>query len=163
MPLLTDEELKAFPEPTTADVIPNHVARYLDLMALSDRQPAKVIGEHGKLRDRPGFEVEFLSRNSIADTPYTLNCHEVLMPMRGHWRLTWGGGTTVLNPGDTAAIPPGLEHALAPAVTGEASLYRVMNTNDPPARPGGATDVDPHHPCRLAATLQHRRGPAVRP
>ena len=35
---------------------------------------------------------------------YTLDRHEVLMPMRGHWRLTWGGGTTVLNPGDTAAI-----------------------------------------------------------
>jgi mannose-6-phosphate isomerase-like protein (cupin superfamily) len=131
MPLLTEEELKAFPEPTTADVIPNHVARYHDLMALSDRQPATVIGAQGKLRDRPGFEVEFLSRGSIPDTPYTLNRHEVLMPMRGHWRLTWGKGSTVLNPGDTAAIPPGLEHSLAPAMTGEASLYRVLNTDDP--------------------------------
>ena len=130
MPLLTDEELQAFPEPTTADVIPNHVARYWDLMALSDRQPAKVIGEHGKLRDRPGFEVDFLSRGSIPDTPYTLNRHEVLMPMRGHWRVSWSGGSIVLNPGDTAAIPPGLEHALAPSMTGEASLYRVINTID---------------------------------
>ena len=130
MPLLTDEQLKAFPEPTTADVIPNHVARYWDLMALSDRQPAKVIGENGKLRDRPGFEVEFLSRGSIPDTPYTLNRHEVLMPMRGHWRLSWSEGTTVLNPGDTAAIPPGLEHSLAPSMTGEASLYRAINTDD---------------------------------
>jgi quercetin dioxygenase-like cupin family protein len=51
--------------------------------------------------------------------------------MRGYWRLTWGKGSTVLNPGDTAAIPPGLEHSLAPAVTGEASLYRVLNTDDP--------------------------------
>ncbi len=65
MPLLTDGELKAFPEPTTVDVIPNPVARYWDLMALSDHQPAKVIGANGKLRDRPGFEVEFLSRNSM--------------------------------------------------------------------------------------------------
>ena len=131
MPLLTDEELTAFPEPTTADVVPNHVARYWDLMALSDHQPAKVIGAEAKLRDRPGFEVEFLSRNSIPDTPYTLHRHEVLMPMRGHWRLSWVGGTTVLNPGDTAAIPPGLEHSLVPAMTGEASLYRVINTDDP--------------------------------
>jgi hypothetical protein len=77
------KELKAFPEPTTAEVIPNCVARYWDLMALSDRQPAKVIGANGKLRDRPGFEVELLSRNSIPDTPYTLTKHEVLMPMRG--------------------------------------------------------------------------------
>ncbi len=130
MPLLTEEELKAFPEPTTADVIPNHVARYWDLMALSDHQPAKVIGAEGKLRDRPGFYVEFLSRNSIPDTPYRVECHEVLMPVRGYWRLSWGNGTTVLNPGGTAAIPSGLEHSLAPAVTGEASLYRVMNTAD---------------------------------
>ena len=131
MPLLTEQELTAFPEPRTADVIPNHVARYWDLMALSDRQPAPVIGAHGVLRDRPGFEVELLSRNSIPDTPYSMDRHEVLMPMRGHWRLTWAGGSTVLNPGDTAAIPPGLEHALAPSMTGEASLYRVMNTADP--------------------------------
>jgi mannose-6-phosphate isomerase-like protein (cupin superfamily) len=131
MPLLTEDELKAFPEPTTAEVIPNHVARYWDLMALSDRQPAKVIGEHGKLRDRPGFEVEFLSRGSIPESPYVLDRHEVLMPMRGYWRLSWGNGSTVLNPGDTAAIPPGLEHSLTPAVTGEASLYRVLNTDDP--------------------------------
>jgi quercetin dioxygenase-like cupin family protein len=131
MPLLTEEELKAFPEPTTADVIPNHVARYWDLMALSDRQPAKVIGANGKLKDRPGFEVEFLSRNSIPPTPYTQTKHEVLMPMRGHWRLTWSEGSAVLNPGDTAAIPPGLEHSLAPSMTGEASLYRVVATDDP--------------------------------
>lgn len=130
MPLLTADELKAFPERTTADVVPHHVARYWDLMALSDRQPAKVIGAAGKLRDRPGFEVELLSRNSIPETPYSLDRHEILMPMRGYWRLTWSGGSTVLNPGDTAAIPPGLEHALSVAVTGEASLYRVMNTDD---------------------------------
>ncbi len=131
MPLLTDDELKAFPEPTTADVVPFSVARYQDLMSLSDHQPAKVIGENAKLRDRPGFEVEFLSRNSIPDTAYAIEKHEVLMPMRGHWRLTWDGGTTALNPGDTAAIPPGLSHSLAPSMTGEASLYRIRNTDDP--------------------------------
>ena len=53
MPLLTEEQLKAYPEPTTAEVVPNHVARYRDLMALADRKPAKVIGKSGKLRDRP--------------------------------------------------------------------------------------------------------------
>ena len=136
MPLLTDAELKTLPEPTTADVIPNHVARYWDLMSLSDHQPAKVIGASGKLRDRPGFEVDFLSRGSVPNTPYSLDRHEVLMPMRGYWRLTWEGGSTVLNPGDTAAIPPGLKHSLAAAVTGEASLYRVMNTDDPAGATG---------------------------
>jgi quercetin dioxygenase-like cupin family protein len=136
MPLLTDDELKAYPEPTTADVIPNCVARYWDLMALSDRQPAKVIGATGKLRDRPGFEVDFLSRGSLSDKPYALDRHEVLMPMRGHWQLAWSGGSTVLNPGDTAAVPPGLEHSLTPAMTGEASLYRVINTDDPAGATG---------------------------
>lgn len=131
MPLLTEDELKTFPELTTSDVVPHYVARYWDLMALSDRQPAKVIGADGILRDRPGFDVEFLSRGSVPDTPYALAKHEVLMPMRGHWRLSWDGGTTVINPGDTAAIPPGLSHSIAPSMTGEASLYRVVATDDP--------------------------------
>ena len=131
MPLLTDTELAAFPEPTTHDLIPNHVARYQDLMALSDRQPARVIGADARLRDRPGFEVELLSRNSIPATPYVTARHEVLMVMRGHWRLTWEGGEKVLAPGDTCAVPPGLPHSLAPSMTGEASLYRVRNTDDP--------------------------------
>ena len=131
MPVMTEAELKVVPEPTTLEVVPLYVARYNDLMALSDRQPAKVIGAKGKISDRPGFEVELLSRNSIPDTTYTIDKHEVLMPMRGYWRLTWDGGTTALNPGDTAAIPPGLSHSLAPSMTGEASLYRIRNTDDP--------------------------------
>ena len=131
MPLLSDDELKAYPEPTTADVIPHYIARYWDLMALADRQPAKVIGAQGKLVDKPGFEVELLRRGSIPEATYQLDRHEILMPMRGHWRLGWAGGSTVLNPGDTAAIPPGLPHSLAPSMTGEASLYRIMNTSDP--------------------------------
>jgi mannose-6-phosphate isomerase-like protein (cupin superfamily) len=130
MPLLTEEELKAFPEPTALDVLQNHVARYWDLMALSDHQPAKVIGADARLRDRPGFEVELLSRNSIPDANYVTDRHEVLMVMRGHWRLTWDGGEKVLAPGDTCAVPPGLSHSLAPSMTGEASLYRVRNTDD---------------------------------
>ena len=131
MPLLTDEQLKDFPEPTTAQVIPDYVARYWDIMALSDHQPCKVIARDGLLQDRPGFEVEFLSRGSIAADAYSTERHEVLMPVRGYWRLSWQGGSTVLNPGDTAAIPPNLAHSLAPAMTGEASLYRIRNTDDP--------------------------------
>ncbi len=131
MPVLTEEELTAFPEPSTAQVIPGFVARYWDMMAMSDHQPCKVIAADGLLRDRPGFEVEFLSRASVAETPYATDRHEVLMPMRGHWRLSWEGGSTVLNPGDTAAVPPRLPHSLSPAMTGEASLYRIRNTDDP--------------------------------
>ena len=131
MPTLTDEELTAFPEPTTADVVPSYVARYWDLYALADRAPAKVIGETGKLRDKPGFEVDFITRASSTDTPHSHYRPSVLMPMRGHWRLSWDGGSTVLNPGDTASIPAELSHAAVPSMTGEASLYHVIGTGDP--------------------------------
>jgi mannose-6-phosphate isomerase-like protein (cupin superfamily) len=131
MPLLSDEELKAFPELTAADVVPGHVARYWDLMALAEKEPAKVIGADARLRDRPGFEVELLTRGSIPGDPYAVDRHEVLMVFRGHWRLTWDGGETVLAPGDTCAVPPNLKHSLVPSMTGEASLYRVRNTDDP--------------------------------
>ncbi len=132
MPLLTDEELKSFPEPTTRNVIPNCVARYWDMMAMADRQPAKVIGADAMLRDRPGFEVDFITRGSIPESPYSTPRHEVLMVMRGHWKITWDNHEKVLAPGDTCAVPPGLVHTLAPSMTGEASMFRVCNTDDKP-------------------------------
>ena len=131
MPLLTEEQLKAYPEPTTQEVVPRHVARYWDMMALADRQPAKVIGPDAMLPDKPGFEVDFLRRGSIPEAAYTTPRHEVLMVMRGHWKFGWDGGETALAPGDTCAVPPGVAHALAPSMTGEASLFRVRNTDDP--------------------------------
>jgi quercetin dioxygenase-like cupin family protein len=131
MPLLTDEQLKAYPEPTTHDVVPHYVARYWDMMALADRQPAKVIGPDAMLRDRPGFEVDLITRGSLSSEPYTTPRHEIVMVMRGHWKLTWDGGETTLAPGDTCAVPPHLAHALTPSMTGEASLFRVRNTDDP--------------------------------
>ncbi|MBO0906118.1 cupin domain-containing protein [Jiella sonneratiae] len=131
MPLLTDEELTAFPETPAEAVVPFHVARYWDLMALAGKAPARVIGADALLKDRPGFSVELLTRGSIPEDAYETPRHEVLMPVRGHWRLAWDGNSTVLAPGDTCAVPPGLRHALAPSMTGEASLYRITNTDDP--------------------------------
>ena len=131
MPLLSEEELKAFPEPTAAEVVPHYVARYLDLLALSAKAPAPVIGAQGKLVDRPGFEVDFLSRGSAQTNASASTVDDVLMPATGHWRLSWSGGTTALNPGDTASIPAGLAYSLEPAMTGEAGVYRVRATDDP--------------------------------
>ncbi|MCI2401136.1 cupin domain-containing protein [Aliiroseovarius subalbicans] len=131
MPLLSEDELKAFPEVPVEGVIRDYVARYWDLIALAGDKPAKVIGEDALLRDRPGFEVDFLTRGSIADEMHSHDKPTVLMPMRGHWKLRWDGGETVLNPGDTCLINPGEAHALAPSMTGEASLYRVRTTDDP--------------------------------
>ncbi len=131
MPLLTEDELKAFPETPVADVVPNFIGRYWDMVALAANNPAKVIGPDALIRDRPGFEVELLVRGSIPKSDYASDRHEVLVAMRGHWKLSWDGGETVLAPGDTCAFPPKLARALAPAMTGEASLYRIRDTDDP--------------------------------
>ncbi|MEM7302909.1 MAG: cupin domain-containing protein [Pseudomonadota bacterium] len=135
MPLLSDEQLTAFPEFTSSEVVPRFVARYWDMVAMADDQPCKVIGEDAMLKDRPGFEVDLIGPTSIDPSPYSCDAFEVLMVMRGHWKLSWLNGDapchTILAPGDTCAVPPGLDRALAPSMTGEASLYRVRSTDDP--------------------------------
>ena len=52
------------------------------------------------------------------------------MVMRGHWRVDWDGGGASLGPGDVCAIPPEQTVSVAPAMSGEASLFRVTNTDD---------------------------------
>ncbi|SDE00293.1 Mannose-6-phosphate isomerase, cupin superfamily [Paracoccus isoporae] len=131
MPLLSDEELKAFPEPTTAEVVPNYVARYWDLVALADRQPARVIGADAKLRDKPGFEVDFITQSTKLDGRQRHDNPAVLMPVRGHWKVTWDGGAATLAPGDTMSVPENTAYGIAPAMTGEAALYRTVGTGDP--------------------------------
>jgi quercetin dioxygenase-like cupin family protein len=131
MPVLSEAELKSFPEPTAAEVIPDYVARYWDLVALAGKRPARVIGPDAVLRDRPGFEVEFVTRASAKDAPHDYDRPSVLMPVKGHWRVTWPGGETVLAPGDTMSVPEHLMHAAVPAMTGEAALYHVIGTEDP--------------------------------
>lgn len=131
MPVLTQEQLKNYPEVSVDCVIRDYVARYWDLMALAAKKPAKVIGENALLKDKPGFEIEFLTRGSIADTMYQTDRPEVLMPVRGNWKLRWEGGESTLNPGDTCLINPSERRAIAPSMTGEASLYRITATDDP--------------------------------
>ena len=131
MPPLDDEALAAVPEPDPSEVVHDFVARYRDLTALARGRPCTVIGKEGIIRDRPGFELDLLIRGSIPDRTYATGRHEVLMVMRGHWRLSWEGGETVLNPGDTCAVPPGLGRRLVPAMSGEASIYRATGTDDP--------------------------------
>ncbi|WP_300033959.1 cupin [uncultured Roseobacter sp.] len=131
MPLMSGEDLAKRGEPTTVDVVPHYVARYWDLMALADRQPVKVIGPDAVIRDRPGFEVDFISRASLANDFYDCDVQEVLMPMRGYWRLAWDGGETTLAPGDTCLVPENIPRMLVPSMSGEASMYRVRRTHDP--------------------------------
>ena len=131
MPLLSDDELTSFPEPPTMQVVGGYVRRYWDLYALADVSPTKVIGEAGVIRDKPGFEVNFVTRASAQATPTAFEMPSVLMPMRGHWKVSWSDGAATLAPGDTMSIPAGLDHSIVPSMTGEASLYQVVGTGDP--------------------------------
>lgn len=132
MPLMSDEELAKRGEPSAADVIPNHIARYWDLMAMAAHAPVKVIGEHAVLRDKPGFEVEFITRGASSNSDgQTRECHTVLMPVRGHWQLHSDMGEHIITSGDTALIDPNVAYGLEPSMTGEASLYQITPTDDP--------------------------------
>lgn len=132
MPLLSAEQLKAFPVVHEAGVIPNYVARFLDMKALARQQPLQVLGADGLLRDRPGFEIDFLQRGQagLGET-YRTERHEILMVHRGHWRVTVDGVSATLAPGDTCAVPPQAERAIEPTMSGETALFLVRNTDDP--------------------------------
>jgi mannose-6-phosphate isomerase-like protein (cupin superfamily) len=130
MPQLTPDEMAQFPTVTASEFVPRFVARYWDMMALADGAPAPVIAADGMLVDRPGFRVELLREGSISAESFVTARHEVLMVMRGHWRVEWDGGGASLGPGDVCAIPPKQTVSLAPAMSGEASLFRVTATDD---------------------------------
>ncbi len=131
MPVLTQAELATVNTPTPAQVVGGYVRRYLDMLALATSgDPVKVIGETGLIRDKPGFDVDLITRDCATDAPHSHDRPSVLMPVKGHWKVTWDGGDTVLAPGDTMSVPEGLSHAAVPSMTGEAALYHVVATND---------------------------------
>ena len=131
MPLLTQEELKAYPEVPVDAVIGKYVARYWDLMALAAHKPAVVIGEKGLIKDKPGFEVDFLTRGSAVTEAVVAEKPVVLMPASGHWRIRINDVETTLSNGDTALALPGESYSAEPSMTGEAGLYRITATDDP--------------------------------
>lgn len=131
MPVLSEDELTAYPEVPVDAVIGNYVARYWDLMALGADKPAVVIGENGIIKDKPGFEVDFLTRGSAVSSPVAAEKPVVLMPVRGHWRVRIEDHEVVLTNGDTALVMPGETYEAEPSMTGEASLYRITATDDP--------------------------------
>ncbi|MEL6465141.1 MAG: cupin domain-containing protein [Pseudomonadota bacterium] len=131
MPLLTQDELKEYPEMSPMQVVGMGVRRYWDMVALANDAPCKVIGETGIIRDKPGFEVDLITRSSATEAMGEHTKPSVLVPMRGHWRVTWDGGSTTLAPGDTMSVPENLAYSAVPSMTGEASLYRIVGTDDP--------------------------------
>jgi len=131
MSLLTDEELKDFPEPSSMAVIGGYVRRYWDMVAISDKAPVTVIGEKGIIRDRPGFDMRFISEKTADQGEQSHGRPSVLMPVKGHWRVSWKEGWATLAPGDTFSVPENLPHTVKPSMTGEAAIYQVIGTDDP--------------------------------
>ena len=132
MPLLSDEELEKFNEPTVLEVVPNYVARYWDLVSLSNKKPVKVISKNGLIIDRPGFEVDFITEKSCFNYENIFDEQIVLIPFEGHWRLKILSKELILNPGDTISIPKNIKHTIEPAMTERASMYTVKSTLDKP-------------------------------
>ena len=132
METLTEEELKEFPEYSTGDVVPYYVARYLDLHSLSHDKPCTVIGENGKIFDKPGFEVEFISERSFKKDIGIYNKDIVLMPVEGYWRIKSEIFDLILNPGDTFSLPKNNKYSLEPTKPGMSTIYKVIPTDDIP-------------------------------
>jgi hypothetical protein len=131
MPVLTEDELKAYPEVPVEDVVGKYVARYWDLMALSAKKPARVIGEDAIIKDKPGFDVDFLGRGSAITDKITAEKPVVLMPASGHWAISINDVDVTLSAGDTALVLPGESYSVQPSMTGQAGLYRITATDDP--------------------------------
>ncbi len=88
MTKLSATKLAEIAEIPVDKVVPDYVARYWDMMALASNKPCQVIGEAALIKDKPGFEVDLLTRGSIATDSYINPQHEVIMVVRGHWRIT---------------------------------------------------------------------------
>ncbi len=140
MALLTDQQLKNYPEVPVEQVVPEYIGRYHDMMALAASGPAQIIGESALICDKPGFEIEFIGRDSLSGPQGGDGRHHILLVHEGHWRLQCSEAGSTLAPGDTCAIPAGLPYQLNPTMTGTCSLFRVINTDDP----AGPTATDLH-------------------
>jgi quercetin dioxygenase-like cupin family protein len=131
MQLLTDEELKNFPKVSTEAFMSNFFVSASDLSHHSKDTPLKVIGANGLLKDKPGFEVDFISNETFVDEMHSPSQYEVNMVMRGEWTLEWDGNSTRISAGDTCLIRPDLSYKMTPIGLDEASLFKVTKTNDP--------------------------------
>jgi len=131
MPLLTEEELAQFPIVNEKDVIPHYVARYLDIKAIGNKEIVQVLGKQGMLKDKPGFEIDFLQEGQKdLGERYTSNQHEIFMVHEGYWKIEVDNTFAVLAPGDTCAVPPNTTRSIKPNVSGETGLFLVRSTDD---------------------------------
>ena len=100
------------------------------MRAGAQQEPCLVLGNNGMLHDRPGFDIEMIgSRTALRQD--AIDQRQVLIVSHGHWRLEQGGERYWLNPGDSCLLPQSQEYLLCPAMSGDASIFRVTATQDP--------------------------------
>ena len=131
MPTLTKKELSEFPEIKSSKIIPFYVARYLDLYSLSKQNSVSVIGEHGVIFDKPGFEINFISEKSTNIAKNIFDKDTVLMPVEGCWNIESDIFNLTLNPGDTFSVPKNTRFNLKTIKPYMSSIYQVIPTDDP--------------------------------
>ena len=131
MPALTEKELSHFLEVEASEITPFYVARYLDLYSLSKRNFVSVIGEHGIIYDKPGFEVNFISEQCVNKIKNFSDRDTVLMPVEGCWNIKADIFNLTLNPGDTLSVPKNTYFSLKTTKPYMSSIYQVIPTDDP--------------------------------
>ena len=98
--------------------------------ASSKKGSVNVIGKNGILKDRPGFEVDFITNSSFINEFDSPGQYQVNMISKGSWSLEYEGGSSELLEGDTCLITPNLTYRMVPLNSNDASLFRVTKTND---------------------------------
>lgn len=131
MPKLTVEQLENYSEPDARYVIPKYISRYYDMYGISDKQRSLVIGELGLLRDKPGFEVYFITDKLSGEHLYHADEPTVIMPVKGYWRISSPEYNVSLAPGDTLSVPVGSDYKVEPSMSGESALFQIVKTQNP--------------------------------
>ena len=130
MPLLSEDELKKFPQISVEEFTNNFFVSASDLSNYQHSDPIKVIGSNGLIKDRPGFEVDYISNKTVIRNFHISGQYEVNMITKGEWSLEWESNKISISAGDTCLIQPDLPYKILPIGSEKGSFLRVIKTND---------------------------------
>ena len=88
------------------------------------------MGGAGIIRERPGVEPDFITRDNASDARQDHALPSVPMPVKRNVKTTRDECEACLAPGDTMNVPAGLDHSAASAMTGVAAMFHVVGTGD---------------------------------